>query len=244
MVLDASTAAPRVLCIYPWDGNSMAKHCNGNFGDGHSCIPGELAFALPSRLTQCLRSAPLVEPHHIALRTLLCNYDRRERIYIRACTFVRAISTGCSPVGAQCQSNNVAWGCSYPPERLDEALRHHTAELVAGTESKNNEVILDTRWLSEQLPGASRLPSPVARHSATRSTCDAAAPSHCACYAAHAILTQTPIRHRSLTHNTTLNRVRVCVPRVARVLRSSRLLLCRAWDLQPDRWEVDLRQGA
>lgn len=39
----------------------------------------------PSRLTQCLRSASLVEPHHIALRTLLCNYDRRERIYIRAC---------------------------------------------------------------------------------------------------------------------------------------------------------------
>lgn len=53
MVLDASTAAPRVLCIYPWDGNSMAKHCNGNFGDGHSCIPGELAFAPHAVLTQC-----------------------------------------------------------------------------------------------------------------------------------------------------------------------------------------------
>ena len=56
MVLDASTAAPRVLCIYPWDGNSMAKHCNGNFGDGHSCIPGELAFAPHAVLTQVLLS--------------------------------------------------------------------------------------------------------------------------------------------------------------------------------------------
>ena len=168
MVLDASTAAQRVLCIYPWDGNSMAKHCNGDFGDGQNCIPG------------------------------------------------------CSPVGSQCQKNNMAWGCSYPPERLDEALRHHSAELAAGTESKNNEVILDTRWLSEALPGASN-PSP---------------PEY--------------LRSNDASWNTGYTPLLLCfyhfahkarLPGATRVLRSPRFLLRGARGLQPDRWEVDLRQS-
>ena len=40
MVLDASTAQAYLRCIYPGDGNSMARTCGGGDGDGRSCIPG------------------------------------------------------------------------------------------------------------------------------------------------------------------------------------------------------------
>ena len=59
---------------------------------------------------------------------------------------------GCSPPGQQCHELRRWWGCSFPPERLREALQ---AQLDVGLERggvRNNEMVIDAREYAEGLP--------------------------------------------------------------------------------------------
>ena len=57
---------------------------------------------------------------------------------------------GCAPLERQCFTPECnCWDCSFPPTHTREALQ---AQLKAGV-VRHNEVIIDTRSISENLPG-------------------------------------------------------------------------------------------
>ena len=67
----------------------------------------------------------------------------------------RTCIPGCAPDGQQCHQGWSGWGCSYPPQRLEEALRQHEEKHThPGQTLLNNELILDPSWLSAHLPKA------------------------------------------------------------------------------------------
>ena len=112
LVLDPTLV--RLFCIYARDGNSMAKHCNGGYGDGDTCIPG-----CSPKSEMCAR----------ANANEFCGQENSW------CTF-----------------------CSFAPTDLAEALKFQEGmgvwpDLIdRGQGGNNNEFVVDTRSIDEQLP--------------------------------------------------------------------------------------------
>lgn len=59
---------------------------------------------------------------------------------------------GCSPVGQQCHEVGHDWQCSFPPNRLKDALEHQQAR--PSYRNRNNEIIVDVNDLQTKLPDA------------------------------------------------------------------------------------------
>jgi hypothetical protein len=57
---------------------------------------------------------------------------------------------GCYPVGKQCHEVGHDWSCSFPPERLKDALRHQQDR--DSYKSRNNEIVVDIRSITSRLP--------------------------------------------------------------------------------------------
>ena len=58
---------------------------------------------------------------------------------------------GCYPKGQECQGD-VTWTCSYPPERLRDALQAQANRV--DYQSSNNELVVDVRTVVSRLPDA------------------------------------------------------------------------------------------
>ena len=59
---------------------------------------------------------------------------------------------GCYPPGQQCHEVGHDWTCSFPPERLRDALSHQQAR--DSYKNRNNEMIVDIQSIQSQLPGS------------------------------------------------------------------------------------------